>query len=318
MDAQELATIAAESTTPTFADISVASNAIVTALIDEETVLTVDEAVAIVCDVVGVPVARGGRIEIGSVAVAVVAEQVRTASVLGYVKVVHATRLAIARLIAQGLIVPTTMGGSDSDHSITVPYQVRGHGSGVQIPVGRVLVPGSFRATPGLSVVGDLALLTMERWADVKPLLNDRLLRLLEECLDAARRGSHLSAVTLMGAVLEGTWWTVAEKLRKRDPQLDKLVAAKGSAAPMQVKVAEVLRAANLPAGKASADALLAFAGQVRQVRNYGIHSTVKDDLAAEKFFTETGSYLLILQAHSHLVQFLGAARALRPRAFRK
>ncbi|WP_433685358.1 hypothetical protein [Nocardia sp. CA-119907] len=50
--------------------------------------------------------------------------------------------------------------------------------------------------------------------------------------------------------------------------------------------------------------------------RNYGIHSTIKDDLAAEKFFTETGSYLLILQAHSHLMQLPIAARTLRPRAF--
>ncbi|MFG1794028.1 hypothetical protein [Nocardia sp. NPDC049149] len=317
MDAKEIESIAADVTRPTFTDVSIASNAIVAALVDEDVVLSENQAVDIVCDEVGVPVARDGRIEVGNVAVAAAKEQVRTAPMMEYLKQVHATRLAIARLVAQGVIVPTTRSGTDSDHSVTVNYKVRGHGGGARVPVGRVLVPGSFRRTPGLAAAGDLAMLTVERWTDVKPLLNARLLRLLEESLDAARRGSYLSAVTLMGAVLEGAWWKVAEKLCGRDAQLAQIVTAKGQAAPMQVRVAAVLRSANLPAGKASADALLAFAGQVRQVRNYGIHSTMKDDLAAEKFFTEAGSYLLLLQAHSHLVQLLGAGRTLRPRSFR-
>jgi hypothetical protein len=69
-----------------------------------------------------------------------------------------------------------------------------------------------------LSAFGELPLLTVEKWeADVKPLINDRLRRILGESLDASRRGSYLSAVTLIGAVLEGAWYTAGEALRSRD-----------------------------------------------------------------------------------------------------
>ncbi|MER7455067.1 hypothetical protein ABTW96_32800 [Nocardia beijingensis] len=318
MEAQRILDIAEPVTTPSFTDVSIATNTIIDSVGEEGVVLTVTAGVAAVCEVMGVQALADGRIEVGNVDIEDVAEQVRAAPVLQYVRVVHATRLAIARLVAQGLIVPASWGG-DTEVTRTVPYTVRGYGSAIHIPVGAVMVPGSFRVTPGLTAIGDVALLTVSRWTDVMPLLNERLLRLLEECLDAARRGSYLSAVTVLGALLEGAWWAVAEKLRKVDKPLEALLAGTRapSAAVMQGKVTDVLRAAKLPAGAASADSLLAFAGHVRQVRNYGIHSTIKDDLAAEKFFTETGSYLLILQAHSHLVQLLGAARKIRPGTFR-
>jgi hypothetical protein len=51
------------------------------------------------------------------------------------------------------------------------------------------------------------------------------------------------------------------------------------------------------------------FAGYVRAVRNYGIHPTAGDTSAAEDAFTETGCFLLIQRAHSHLVQLLAAVR---------
>ena len=50
-------------------------------------------------------------------------------------------------------------------------------------------------------------------------------------------------------------------------------------------------------------DALQAFAGLMRDIRNYGVHP--RDDIpkkGLEKFLTEEGSALLLMEAHSFFV----------------
>lgn len=264
------------------------------------------DAVKTVCLALGVSVcAGGGVLNINDAAT------VKSSPIVQYAKARHATRLAIAKLSAQGLIVPLAAPAGGSVESVEYysgnsNYNMTGR---IWIPVGTVFIPAAFQLTPGLAAAGNVALLTVEAWkVGLTPLLNDRLLRQLDEALSAARRGSHLSCATLLGAVAEGAWYAVGEQLRSRDSALAAALD-NDRTATVQTKVHDLLAA--LPREKNSMAGVLAFAAQLRMVRNYGIHTTADDDVAAEEYFTETGNYVLILHTYSHLVKLLATVRKL-------
>ncbi len=315
MNSTDIERLAAEAATPDYTAISIAANVIIENLGDGG-ILDVTSAAKQVCAAAGVPVASSEGITVGPDTGEL---EVRAAPIVQYARLLHATRLAVARLMAQGLIVPAVHDqpqpqGSVLNSSYFIGTSMSNTRGGFQIPVGAVLIPQSFRLTPGVSAIGDVPLLTVEKWvSDVEPLVNSRLQRLLGESLSAARHGSYLSAVTMLGAVMEGAWYAVGEELRSRDTALAKALDADRTAT-VQSRVADIIRP--LPRMKGVADNLESFAGYVRMVRNYGIHTGADDDLAAEEAFTEQGSYSLIQRAHSHLVQLLAAVRKVDPAIF--
>ncbi|MEU4838672.1 hypothetical protein [Nocardia testacea] len=305
MNQIEAAQLAAAEATPSEAERSIAINAVMEAIKDGDPVHEHD-AVKAVCFALGVSDSAGGVLNINDAAT------VKSSPIVQYAKARHATRLAIAKLGAQGLIVPlaapAARGGVESIefYSGNTMYNTTGR---IEIPVGTVFIPGTFQLTPGVAAAGNVALLTVEAWkVELAPLLNDRLLRQLDEALSAARRGSHLSCATLLGAVAEGAWYAIGEQLRSRDTALATALDNDRTAA-VQTKVHDLLAA--LPREKNSMAGVLAFATQLRMVRNYGIHTTAADDVAAEEYFTETGNYVLILQTYSHLVKLLATVRKL-------
>lgn len=315
MNSTDIARLAAEAATPDYTAISIAANVIIENLGDGA-ILDVNAAAKQVCAAAGVPVASSERITVGP---DTGEPEVRAAPIVQYARMLHATRLAVARLMAQGLIVPVTQDAPEPRNTVLhsgyyIGTSMSNTTGGLEIPVGRVHIPQSFRLTPGVSAIGDVPLLTVEKWvSDVEPLVNSRLQRILGESLSAARHGSYLSAVTMLGAVLEGAWYAAGEELRSRDTALAKALDGDRTAT-VQSRVADIIRP--LPRMKGVADNLESFAGYVRMVRNYGIHTGAADDLAAEEAFTEQGSYSLIQRAHSHLVQLLAAVRKVDPAIF--
>ncbi|MFC9356456.1 hypothetical protein ACFTZB_07710 [Rhodococcus sp. NPDC057014] len=313
MNQQEIAKIAEEAAKPSYADVSAATGVILDALSNDVALSEHDAAVA-VCQAVGAEVVLGGSIDVGMGG----PDEVRNSQVVKYAKVLHATRLAIARLGAQGLIVAVNQSPPQSEYMLNCKFSsgssMYSTSGPMMIPIGQVQIPSSFRLTPGMSAVGHVPLLTVEKWeSDIEPLLNDRLRRILGECLDAARRGSYLSSVTLLGAVMEGAWYAVGEALRSHDAKLGAALDADRTA-QVQALVSELL--ARGPRMKTLADDLQSFAGYVRLVRNYGIHPMAGDDAAAEDAFTEPGNFSLVQRAHSHLVSLLASARKIDPSVF--
>ncbi|WP_063055832.1 hypothetical protein [Nocardia salmonicida] len=315
MQVDEVRQIAEEAAKPSAVDLTKATGLIIDALAAETRALTVDDVVERVCGATDVTIVdlRQRRIDVSNPNAT--ARDVQSAPVVRYAKAVHATRISLARLIAQGVVVPVVQSsGEPTDAIMQIGCKVPSMGTSIEISVGEVHIPRSFRLTPGASAIGNVPLLTVQQWVgDVEPLLNDRLKRVLGESLSAASGGAYLAAVILLGAVLEGAWYAVGEELRSHDQQLDQALNGDRTAT-VQIRVAELIR--QLPQMKAVADDLKSFAGYVRVVRNYGIHTAAADDVAAESAFTEPGSYSLIQRAHSHLVQLLAAARKVDPAAF--
>ncbi|WP_280334803.1 hypothetical protein [Nocardia wallacei] len=97
MQGHDIARIAADAARPSYPEISAATNVILTELRDAE-VRELDGMVRAVCSAPGVAIAAGEQITVGTGGDA----EVRAARVGHYARSVHATRLALARLLAQG------------------------------------------------------------------------------------------------------------------------------------------------------------------------------------------------------------------------
>ncbi|MGW5312903.1 hypothetical protein ACWEQ0_23845 [Nocardia thailandica] len=312
MHESEAEAIAKAAATPSLPEISTALN-VVLDLVQGARPVEESAAVEAVRAALGITRSSGGRLTINE------AEEIRSSPIVQTAKARHATRLAIAKLLAQGILVPLAVLDNRRDSMFERVDTFAGgtmssRSSSIEVPLGSVLVPSVFRLTPGLEVEGVVPLLTVEKWqVELAPLLNARLLRSLEEALSAARRGSHLSCAALLGSVSEGAWYAAGEQLRTRDKKLAEALDDDRTAT-VQTKVAELVTQTGRD--KAAVAGLIAFATQLRQVRNYGVHTTATDDVAAEEFFTETGNYTLILATYSHLVKLLSMVRALDPALF--
>lgn len=239
-------------------------------------------------------------------------ESLRNAAVVRYVRCLHATQLVVARLAAQGTIVPLEKPGT-THAEVHVPFEAGGGmmttSGQLSITASPVVVPNRFLLTPGLEVTADVPLLNSQKWSEgIGPLLTGRLPRLLDEALDAYRRGRYLSASTLIGSVSEGGWTRAGEKLRGRARKLDDALD-EDRIAEVQKRMIELFKANKIR----SADDLSAFATYVRTVRNYGIHPNAADNEAAEQALTEVGSFSIIQRTHSHLISLLSAVDSLPP-----
>lgn len=309
MDTSALERRATEAAVPSFTEVSQAVGVILTATASG-TAVTLMDAVASLCSELGVGV--GARHETFQVSGDTGDhELIRNTPLVRYTRALHATQTAVARLIAQGAIVPVRGIGSVPS-SVIVAFQAGNAMSStsgqLEITVSNLDVPQAFQLTPGLQAAGDVPLLTTEKWANgLDPLLTGRLPRLLEEALGAFRRGQYLSAATLIGSVAEGGWTRAGELLRG---QFDKLDTAldEDRITDVQKRMAELFKSNK----KRNADDLYSFAAHVRTVRNYGIHPNAAENDAAEEALTETGCFSLIQRTHAHLITLLAVTESLR------
>lgn len=238
---------------------------------------------------------------------------IESAPAVRYARIHHAVQLAVARLVAQGVIVEVELDRSGPPQQrIQVPYRFSEGSSGregyIDISVSMIKVPGAFQLTPGVIAAGDVPLLTTQKWEDdIAPLLTDRLPQILSEALNSFRRGQYLSATTLLGSMVEGGWTRAGEMLRGHSTQLDTALD-NDRTADVQKRMHEVLKEAK----NRQADDLHTFATFIRGIRNYGIHPNAAENRAAEEAQSELGCFTLLQRVHAHLLTLLDAVQNLR------
>lgn len=215
-----------------------------------------------------------------------------------------AGRVALSELEAEGLLVglqdrvgqnyvsvPVRRGGSSGGHRSSQPTP--------RIHAGAYTLSRRVRAEPGLEVL-DPDVFT-DGLASLP--LDPRTRRCLEEALTSFRRGLYLASVALLGAVSEGAWYRAGELLRDQDAQLASALADDRTA-KVQQRVAEIFRRHGL---RSDVDDLLATAARLRDLRNYGVHPRAAESATQERFFTEQGAGLLLLDTYRYLSQLASA-----------
>lgn len=307
MDSVAYARRATEAAVPSLTEVGQAAGVILQRAADGAAIDVMD-AVDGLCSALGVSV--GVRFQTFQISDTANPENIRDKPLVQYARALHATQRAIARLIAQGTIVPVRSTGNVPPNVI-VAFQAGGGmvttSGQLEIGVSNLEVPSAFQLTPGLEASGEIPLLTTEKWgAGLGPLLTGRLPRLLDEALGAYRRGQYLSAATLIGSVAEGGWTRAGEMLRG---QFDKLDAALDDdrIAEVQKRMTELFRNKK----KRNADDLHSFATHVRTIRNYGIHPNAAENDAAEEALTEGGCFSLIQRTHAHLIALLDVTESI-------
>lgn len=219
-----------------------------------------------------------------------------------------AGRLALAKLVAAGQIVPAVYPGAVRIDVVIGNSMYRSQGP-VRVPADEVTLTGeAYRLAPGVDPATALPLSSVEPWlAQAGPLLTRRTERTLAEALAAARRGLYQAALTLLGAVSEGAWYVVGESFRDRSHDLaDNL--DREATAQVQRLVRDEL--AKVKRQRSAAGELYAHASYLRDIRNYGIHAGGVEDESLEHAFSESASAIIVLETQRHLVRLLAAAHA--------
>jgi len=214
-------------------------------------------------------------------------------------RMTHATRLAIAELVAEGVIVPAE---TPSNDYIQVSVHRSGHSGAERVPVSTPKLEGAYRAKPRTGPLGDApALSSAEFAAGLGSLLTPRALECLSEALAAYRRGLYLSAVNLLGAVSEAAWYEVASRLEGESSELAAALA-RSSTGEVQRLVANLFREKDRRA-RSMTNELLAHASYLRDLRNYGVHPAADQDPGQAHAFTELGCTVLVMGTHRYLAR---------------
>jgi len=217
----------------------------------------------------------------------------------------YATKLAIASLVAEGVLTPASSPGNDY---LSVAVHRSGTSGGERIPVATPSMAGAYRLTPGREVLAQLPILDVGAFVEgLDGLLDVRARRCLEEALAASRRGLYLSALNLMGAVSEAAWYSVGEALL---PTKEELVEplAENRTALVQHLVAETL--GTVKRQRLAVTELSKHAAYLRDLRNYGVHPRGEIDPGQEHAFTEAGCLLVLMETHRYLARLYAAAQA--------
>lgn len=217
----------------------------------------------------------------------------------------YATKLAIASLVAEGILTPAASPGNDY---LSVAVHRSGHSGAERFPVATPSMAGAYRITPGREALAALPILDAEAFIEgLDGLLDLRARRCLEEALAASRRGLFLSALNLIGAVSEAAWYSVGEALLPTHEGLAEPLAENRTAL-VQHLVADIL--ATVKRQRLSVTELSAHAAYLRDLRNYGVHPRGEIDSGQEHAFTEAGCLLVLMETHRYLARLHAAARA--------
>lgn len=138
--------------------------------------------------------------------------------------------------------------------------------------------------------------------ADLSDLgLDATTLSVLRESIDCYRRRLFRASAVLLGVVIEGAWYTAAESAKQLSPELERVLQDDLATAKVQKRLVDLLRKTK-DIGKTAPDELHSHASLMRAIRNYGVHPRPgQNEKDLERFFTEEGCGLLLLNARQHL-----------------
>jgi hypothetical protein len=225
---------------------------------------------------------------------------------------------AVLDLAAQGAVIEVARAPDHgtghplvSSDDIVVSYQLGGYGAGIYYSTWLPTLAPAYRLAPRLSGEPPGWLVDPDLFtADLEQLdLDDRTRRCIAESLAAYRQGLFLASASLLGAASEGAWHAAGQRLRTLDGQLAKALDNDSPATKVQARVAEVLRQHS--ALRATVEDLHAQAALLRQLRNYGVHPRAAEAGHLERYFTDSGTAVLLMQTHTYLSR-LAAAVATR------
>ena len=289
---------------PTDADIIIAKQITLAQLVAGSSVAPSDLAQAVL-DHFKVPL-EGHREEPYDVQASSTADDVdRDAPQIARQRLRYASKLAIASLVAEGILTPAVAPGNDY---LSVAVHRSGTSGGERVPVATPSMAGAYRLTPGRAATADLPILDAEAFVEgLDGLLDVRARRCLEEALAASRRGLYLSALNLIGAVSEAAWYSVGEALLPTNDELAEPLAENRTAL-VQHLVAEALGAVRRQ--RLAVTELKTHAAYLRDLRNYGVHPRGEIDPGQEHAFTEIGCLLVLMETHRYLARLYAAAQA--------
>lgn len=227
---------------------------------------------------------------------------------------------ALVDLVAQGAVTPVAevLGvepNSEVTRSLTIPgtvsiaYQFDSHSARVSLrPPLPEFAPG-YRLAPGLREYAQHWFLDPDLFvADLDVLALDlRTARAVQEAIRAFRVGLYLAAINLLGAASEGAWYAAGEALRHLDPNLAKALDEDRTTKVIAL-VAEVLRQDRAIASEVPG--LVAQAELHRHLRNYGVHPRPDTDDFAERYLSESGTALLLIEDYAYLRRLSAALRS--------
>lgn len=223
---------------------------------------------------------------------------------------------ALIDLVAQGLVVDVANAPDNATANpivgpddITIGYQLAGHGASVRHATALPQLAAAYRLAPRF--VHDAAVWFLDPdlfTADLDGIGLDRRTRhCLSEALDTYRNGLFLACANLLGAASEGAWYAAGEQLRTLDPQLAKALDSDNTT-KVRNRVGEVLRQHG-PIREQVAE-LHAQAALLRQLRNYGVHPRPRTKDHIERYLTDTGSAILLMETHTYMSRLADAVAA--------
>lgn len=216
-------------------------------------------------------------------------------------------------LIAQGVVIgvssaPTPAEGQAevSGGSLGIRYQLENMTSRMEIRTELPDFDQGCRLAPGVAAYADAWYLDRDLFiADLSALqLDKRTERSLHEALIAHRRGLYLAAASLMGTASEGAWYAAGERLRHLDDRLGKPLDEDQTGRVVK-RVSELLR--QVPAQRGEIAGLESQAELLRHLRNYGVHPREDETDHLNRYFSEPGAGLLLLEMYSYLQRLAGA-----------
>jgi hypothetical protein len=217
----------------------------------------------------------------------------------------YSTKLAIASLVAEGILTPAASPGNDY---LSVAVHRSGTSGGERVPVATPSMAGAYRLTPGREAPTALPILDADGFVEgLDGLLDVRARRCLGEALAASRRGLYLSALNLVGAVSEAAWYSIGEAFLPTNEELGEPLAENRTAL-VQHLVAEVL--GTVKRQRMAVTELRTHAAYLRDLRNYGVHPRGEIDPGQEHAFTEVGCLLVLMETHRYLARLYAAAQA--------
>lgn len=215
---------------------------------------------------------------------------------------------ALLDLVAQGIAIGVADSPEHADGepivgaSINIPYQLGGYGAAVNRSAALPNLSRAYRLAPRLVDEAKQWFLDPDVFtADLSQLeLDRRARRCIVEALAAFRQGLFLACASLLGAASEGAWYAAGERLRHLDTQLANALDSDNTAKVM-TRVGEVIRQHGVP--RAAVDELHAQAALLRQLRNYGIHPRSDEADHLERYFSDSGAALLLMETYTYLMR---------------
>lgn len=219
---------------------------------------------------------------------------------------------ALLDLVAQGIAIDVADSPEHADGNpivsatINIPYQLGGYGAAVRRPAPLPNFSRAYRLAPRLVEEATQWFFDPDIFtADLSQLdLDRRARRCIVEALAAFRQGLFLACASLLGAASEGAWFAAGERLRHLDTQLDSALDSDNTAKVM-TRVSDVFRQRG--ALRATVDELHSQAALLRQLRNYGVHPRPDEADHLERYFSDSGAALLLMETHTYLARLSDA-----------